>query len=121
MSDLRVFSGEVGFPSLASVPSARSTEAHVQGSYCLWWPHPLNWEAPRLPVCDPVDLSLAVRQGANTSSAMWGGSLWLRQAHPPPRSASRPQYWFVAVPHAVLIWVYDEVRKLFIRLYPGSK
>ncbi|KAB0390815.1 hypothetical protein E2I00_000879, partial [Balaenoptera physalus] len=33
----------------------------------------------------------------------------------------RPQYWFVAVPHAVLIWVYDEVRKLAIRLYPGSK
>uniref|UniRef100_A0A8C3W292 Sodium/potassium-transporting ATPase subunit alpha n=1 Tax=Catagonus wagneri TaxID=51154 RepID=A0A8C3W292_9CETA len=32
----------------------------------------------------------------------------------------RPQYWFVAVPHAALIWVYDEVRKLFIRLYPGS-
>ncbi|XP_049637598.1 potassium-transporting ATPase alpha chain 2 [Suncus etruscus] len=32
----------------------------------------------------------------------------------------RPQYWFVAVPHATLIWVYDEVRKLFIRLYPGS-
>uniref|UniRef100_A0A2K6GIA7 Sodium/potassium-transporting ATPase subunit alpha n=1 Tax=Propithecus coquereli TaxID=379532 RepID=A0A2K6GIA7_PROCO len=32
----------------------------------------------------------------------------------------RAQYWFVAVPHAVLIWVYDEVRKLFIRLYPGS-
>lgn len=32
----------------------------------------------------------------------------------------RPQYWFVAVPHAVLIWVYDEVRKLFIRLFPGS-
>uniref|UniRef100_A0A9L0IIC2 Sodium/potassium-transporting ATPase subunit alpha n=1 Tax=Equus asinus TaxID=9793 RepID=A0A9L0IIC2_EQUAS len=31
-----------------------------------------------------------------------------------------PQYWFVAVPHAILIWVYDEVRKLFIRLYPGS-
>ncbi|KAI4538854.1 hypothetical protein MG293_011121, partial [Ovis ammon polii] len=32
----------------------------------------------------------------------------------------RPQYWFVAVPHAVLIWVYDEVRKLFIRLFPGN-
>uniref|UniRef100_A0A669PXH5 Sodium/potassium-transporting ATPase subunit alpha n=1 Tax=Phasianus colchicus TaxID=9054 RepID=A0A669PXH5_PHACC len=29
-------------------------------------------------------------------------------------------YWFVAVPFAVLIWVYDEVRKLFIRRYPGS-
>ncbi|EHH28892.1 hypothetical protein EGK_09175 [Macaca mulatta] len=33
----------------------------------------------------------------------------------------RAQYWFVAVPHAILIWVYDEVRKLFIRLYPGSE
>uniref|UniRef100_A0A8C2UTK2 Sodium/potassium-transporting ATPase subunit alpha n=2 Tax=Chinchilla lanigera TaxID=34839 RepID=A0A8C2UTK2_CHILA len=32
----------------------------------------------------------------------------------------RAQYWFVAVPHAILIWVYDEGRKLFIRLYPGS-
>ncbi|XP_021092056.1 potassium-transporting ATPase alpha chain 2 isoform X1 [Heterocephalus glaber] len=32
----------------------------------------------------------------------------------------RPQYWFVAIPHAILIWVYDEVRKLFIRRYPGS-
>ncbi|XP_005372048.3 potassium-transporting ATPase alpha chain 2 [Microtus ochrogaster] len=32
----------------------------------------------------------------------------------------RAQYWFVAVPHAILIWVYDEMRKLFIRLYPGS-
>ncbi|XP_077011980.1 potassium-transporting ATPase alpha chain 2 [Tamandua tetradactyla] len=32
----------------------------------------------------------------------------------------RPQYWFVAVPYAILIWVYDEIRKLFIRLYPGS-
>uniref|UniRef100_A0A8V5HDD2 Sodium/potassium-transporting ATPase subunit alpha n=1 Tax=Melopsittacus undulatus TaxID=13146 RepID=A0A8V5HDD2_MELUD len=33
----------------------------------------------------------------------------------------RFQYWFVAVPFAILIWVYDEVRKLFIRRYPGSK
>ncbi|XP_036084333.1 potassium-transporting ATPase alpha chain 2 isoform X2 [Rousettus aegyptiacus] len=32
----------------------------------------------------------------------------------------RLQYWFVAVPYAILIWVYDEVRKLFIRRYPGS-
>nr|XP_021510721.1 potassium-transporting ATPase alpha chain 2 [Meriones unguiculatus] len=32
----------------------------------------------------------------------------------------RVQYWFVAVPHAILIWVYDEMRKLFIRHYPGS-
>uniref|UniRef100_A0A8C4KGN1 Sodium/potassium-transporting ATPase subunit alpha n=1 Tax=Dromaius novaehollandiae TaxID=8790 RepID=A0A8C4KGN1_DRONO len=30
------------------------------------------------------------------------------------------RYWFVAVPFAILIWVYDEVRKLFIRRYPGS-
>nr|XP_034995280.1 potassium-transporting ATPase alpha chain 2 isoform X3 [Zootoca vivipara] len=33
----------------------------------------------------------------------------------------RFQYWFVAVPFAILIWVYDEFRKLFIRRYPGSK
>uniref|UniRef100_A0A670K4K1 Sodium/potassium-transporting ATPase subunit alpha n=1 Tax=Podarcis muralis TaxID=64176 RepID=A0A670K4K1_PODMU len=32
----------------------------------------------------------------------------------------RFQYWFVAVPFAILIWVYDEFRKLFIRRYPGS-
>ncbi|KAM9604690.1 potassium-transporting ATPase alpha chain 2 [Trichechus inunguis] len=32
----------------------------------------------------------------------------------------RAQYWFVAVPYAILIWVYDEMRKLFIRLYPGG-
>lgn len=32
----------------------------------------------------------------------------------------RAQYWFVAVPHAILIWVYDEMRKLFIRRYPES-
>ncbi|XP_006832120.1 PREDICTED: potassium-transporting ATPase alpha chain 2-like [Chrysochloris asiatica] len=32
----------------------------------------------------------------------------------------RAHLWFVAVPFAVLIWVYDEVRKLLIRLYPGS-
>uniref|UniRef100_A0A8D2LLA9 Sodium/potassium-transporting ATPase subunit alpha n=1 Tax=Varanus komodoensis TaxID=61221 RepID=A0A8D2LLA9_VARKO len=32
----------------------------------------------------------------------------------------RFQYWFVAMPYAFLIWVYDEIRKLFIRRYPGS-
>ncbi|XP_063798077.1 potassium-transporting ATPase alpha chain 2 [Pseudophryne corroboree] len=32
----------------------------------------------------------------------------------------RVQYWFVALPFAVLIFVYDEIRKLFIRRYPGS-
>lgn len=42
---------------------------------------------------------------------------WMRISSPTPRF----QYWFVAVPFAVLIWVYDEVRKLFIRRYPGSK
>uniref|UniRef100_A0A8C2TAD6 Sodium/potassium-transporting ATPase subunit alpha n=1 Tax=Coturnix japonica TaxID=93934 RepID=A0A8C2TAD6_COTJA len=39
-----------------------------------------------------------------------------RISSPTPRF----QYWFVAVPFAVLIWVYDEVRKLLIRRYPGS-
>ncbi|KAG9482444.1 hypothetical protein GDO78_011241 [Eleutherodactylus coqui] len=32
----------------------------------------------------------------------------------------RAQYWFVAAPYAILIFVYDEIRKLFIRKYPGS-
>ncbi|CAN2388096.1 potassium:proton exchanging ATPase activity [Pristimantis euphronides] len=32
----------------------------------------------------------------------------------------RAQYWFVAAPYALLIFVYDEIRKLFIRKYPGS-
>ncbi|XP_048418221.2 potassium-transporting ATPase alpha chain 2-like isoform X3 [Stegostoma tigrinum] len=32
----------------------------------------------------------------------------------------RVQYWFVAVPFAILIFVYDEIRKFFIRKYPGS-
>ncbi|XP_068094911.1 potassium-transporting ATPase alpha chain 2-like isoform X3 [Hyperolius riggenbachi] len=32
----------------------------------------------------------------------------------------RAQYWFVALPFAILIFVYDEIRKLFIRRYPGS-
>ncbi|XP_066495359.1 potassium-transporting ATPase alpha chain 2 [Tiliqua scincoides] len=32
----------------------------------------------------------------------------------------RVQYWFTAVPFAIFIWVYDEIRKLLIRRYPGS-
>ncbi|KAJ6656033.1 hypothetical protein lerEdw1_004438 [Lerista edwardsae] len=32
----------------------------------------------------------------------------------------RFQYWFIAAPFAVFIWVYDEFRKLLIRRYPGS-
>ncbi|XP_060643414.2 potassium-transporting ATPase alpha chain 2 [Anolis sagrei] len=32
----------------------------------------------------------------------------------------RVQYWFVAMPYAILIWVYDEIRKLVIRRHPGS-
>ncbi|XP_075419713.1 potassium-transporting ATPase alpha chain 2-like [Tenrec ecaudatus] len=32
----------------------------------------------------------------------------------------RLHFWFMAVPYAVLIWVYDEVRKLLIRRFPGS-
>ncbi|XP_072467750.1 potassium-transporting ATPase alpha chain 2 [Notamacropus eugenii] len=32
----------------------------------------------------------------------------------------RVQYWFVAVPYAIVIWLYDEFRKLLIRRYPGS-
>ncbi|XP_029428993.1 potassium-transporting ATPase alpha chain 2 [Rhinatrema bivittatum] len=32
----------------------------------------------------------------------------------------RVQYWFVSVPYAIFILFYDEIRKLFIRRYPGS-
>ncbi|XP_078387905.1 potassium-transporting ATPase alpha chain 2-like [Cetorhinus maximus] len=32
----------------------------------------------------------------------------------------RVQYWFVVAPFAILTFVYDEIRKFFIRRYPGS-
>ncbi|XP_069470205.1 potassium-transporting ATPase alpha chain 2-like [Ambystoma mexicanum] len=32
----------------------------------------------------------------------------------------RVQYWFIAAPYAILLFSYDEIRKLFIRRYPGS-
>ncbi|XP_053308078.1 potassium-transporting ATPase alpha chain 2 [Spea bombifrons] len=32
----------------------------------------------------------------------------------------RVQYWFVSIPYVILIIIYDEFRKLFIRQYPGS-
>ncbi|KAM4702612.1 potassium-transporting ATPase alpha chain 2 [Rhinophrynus dorsalis] len=32
----------------------------------------------------------------------------------------RVQYWFVSIPFVILIFIYDEMRKLFIRKYPGS-
>lgn len=34
---------------------------------------------------------------------------------------SRVQWWFVPVPYGILIFVYDEIRKLGVRRYPGSK
>lgn len=35
----------------------------------------------------------------------------------PPRA----QWWFVPLPFGILIFVYDEIRKLGVRRYPGSK
>uniref|UniRef100_G3TZL1 Sodium/potassium-transporting ATPase subunit alpha n=1 Tax=Loxodonta africana TaxID=9785 RepID=G3TZL1_LOXAF len=35
-------------------------------------------------------------------------------------TALQARYWFVAVPYAIMIWVYDEVRKLFIGLSLGQ-
>ncbi|KAJ8384478.1 hypothetical protein AAFF_G00204990 [Aldrovandia affinis] len=32
----------------------------------------------------------------------------------------RVQWWFVPVPYGILIFVYDEIRKLGVRRYPGS-
>ena len=36
-------------------------------------------------------------------------------------SHSRVQWWFVPVPYGILIFVYDEIRKLGVRRNPGSK
>lgn len=33
----------------------------------------------------------------------------------------RVQWWFVPVPFGILIFVYDEIRKLGVRRHPGSK
>lgn len=33
----------------------------------------------------------------------------------------RVQWWFVPVPYGILIFVYDEIRKLGVRRYPGSE
>ncbi|KAG8430255.1 hypothetical protein GDO86_018148 [Hymenochirus boettgeri] len=33
----------------------------------------------------------------------------------------RIQYWFVGIEYTILILVYDELRKLLIRIFPGSK
>lgn len=82
-------------------------------------------EAPSFVLSDPEEqLAFPVRQGKGQGT----GSLPLAGAGPqlqcvgsPLPSASRLQYWFVAVPYAILIWVYDEARKLFIRRYPGSE
>ena len=38
-----------------------------------------------------------------------------------PGSASRPTWWFCAFPYSLLIFVYDEVRKLIIRRRPGGE
>ncbi|CAI9604483.1 unnamed protein product [Staurois parvus] len=32
----------------------------------------------------------------------------------------RVQYWFVGIEYTILILVYDEIRKLLIRRFPGS-
>ncbi len=34
---------------------------------------------------------------------------------------SRVQWWFVPLPYGILIFIYDEIRKLGVRRYPGSK
>uniref|UniRef100_A0A8B9KN52 Sodium/potassium-transporting ATPase subunit alpha n=1 Tax=Astyanax mexicanus TaxID=7994 RepID=A0A8B9KN52_ASTMX len=34
---------------------------------------------------------------------------------------SRVQWWFVPLPYGILIFVYDEIRKLAVRRHPGSK
>uniref|UniRef100_A0A8C3Y8Q6 Sodium/potassium-transporting ATPase subunit alpha n=1 Tax=Catharus ustulatus TaxID=91951 RepID=A0A8C3Y8Q6_CATUS len=70
------------------------------------------------------------RQGLFRNKVIWVGifsqigiALILTYVLVPPSFPCPPrgfQYWFVAVPFAILIWVYDEIRKLLIRRYPGS-
>jgi len=31
------------------------------------------------------------------------------------------EYWLVPMPFALIIWIYDELRKYLIRKYPGGK
>jgi hypothetical protein len=38
-----------------------------------------------------------------------------------PSVASRVTWWFCAFPYSLLIFIYDEVRKLILRRYPGGK
>lgn len=38
-----------------------------------------------------------------------------------PPSFIRVQWWFVPLPYGILIFVYDEIRKLGVRRHPGSK
>lgn len=82
-------------------------------------------EALGFVLSDPEEqVAFPARQGKGQGTApppLAGAGPQLRCVGSPLPSASRPQYWFVAVPYAILIWVYDEVRKLFIRRYPGSK
>lgn len=34
---------------------------------------------------------------------------------------SRPNWWFCAFPYSLLIFIYDEIRKLIIRRSPGGE
>ncbi|KAM6179036.1 potassium-transporting ATPase alpha chain 2-like [Rhynchocyon petersi] len=58
-------------------------------------------------IASPIIISLILSYGLGSVTALHFTVL-------------RPEHWFLAVPYAVLIWAYDELRKLFIRLYPGS-
>lgn len=39
----------------------------------------------------------------------------------PSSAAFRVTWWFCAFPYSLLIFIYDEVRKLILRRYPGGK
>lgn len=49
-----------------------------------------------------------------------GQILW-RSSHVTFCFLPRVQWWFVPLPYGILIFVYDEIRKLGVRRYPGSK
>lgn len=100
---------------------------HFEGIYCFYQTQSsLNKKLASFMLYNPMDVLFFPIGQKNEQEALCPLAGYLALSLDTFRltflpSASRPQYWFVAVPFAILIWVYDEVRKLFIRLYPGSK
>lgn len=77
-----------------------------------WTPARLNWQAGSCqPSCTWVCHRVRAVPGKASPQPVFSLS-------PLP---NRPTWWFCAFPYSLLIFVYDEVRKLIIRRNPGGK